>query len=103
DMRARGVCSRGFRVAVAEDGASALAMVEKQEVSLVLLDVMMAGLNGIDVLKRPRERLFESDLPVVMATARDATEDVVEALHLGANDYVTKPLDFAAVLERKST
>jgi len=100
DMLSRRLGSRGFRVAVAEDGASALAMVEKQEFSLVLLDVMMPGLTGIDVLKRLRERFSESDLPVVMATARDATEDVVEALHLGANDYVTKPLDFAVVLAR---
>jgi class 3 adenylate cyclase len=100
DMLSRRLGSRGFQVSVAEDGASALAMVEKQEFSLVLLDVMMPGLTGIDVLKRLRERFSESDLPVVMATARDATEDVVEALHLGANDYVTKPLDFAVVLAR---
>jgi class 3 adenylate cyclase/CheY-like chemotaxis protein len=100
DMLSRRLGSRGFRVSVAEDGESALAMIEKQEFALVLLDVMMPGLTGIDVLKRLRERFSESDLPVVMATARDATEDVVEALHLGANDYVTKPLDFAVVLAR---
>ena len=69
----------------------------------MLLDVMMPGITGIDVLKRLRERFSESDLPVVMATARDASEDVVEALHLGANDYVTKPLDFAVVLARIET
>jgi class 3 adenylate cyclase len=69
----------------------------------VLLDVMMSGLSGIDVLKRVRERSSESDLPVVMATARDATEDLVEALRLGANDYVTKPLDFPVVLARVET
>jgi class 3 adenylate cyclase len=103
DMLSRRLGSRGFQVSVAEDGASALAMIEKQEFSLVLLDVMMPGLTGIDVLKRLRERFSESDLPVVMATARDATEDVVEALHLGANDYVTKPLDFAVVLARIET
>ena len=61
------------------------------------------GLSGIDVLRRLRERFSESDLPVVMATARDTTEDVVEALHLGANDYVTKPLDFPVVLARVET
>ncbi len=55
---------------------------------------------GIDVLKRVRQQASESDLPVIMATARDTTEDVVEALRLGANDYVTKPLDFAVVLAR---
>ncbi|HET9317773.1 MAG TPA: response regulator, partial [Vicinamibacteria bacterium] len=103
DMLSRRLGSRGFQVSVAVDGASALAMIEQQEFSLVLLDVMMPGLTGIDVLKRLRERFSESDLPVVMATARDATEDVVEALHLGANDYVTKPLDFAVVLARIET
>ena len=103
DMLSRRLGSRGFKVAVAEDGASALAMIEKQDFDLVLLDVMMPGLSGIDVLKKLRERWPESDLPVVMATARDATEDVVEALRLGANDYVTKPLDFAVVLARVET
>jgi len=103
DMLSRRLGSRGFKVAVAEDGQSALAMIERQDFDLVLLDVMMPGLTGIDVLKTLRERFSESDLPVVMATARDATEDVVEALHLGANDYVTKPLDFAVVLARIET
>jgi class 3 adenylate cyclase len=103
DMLSRRLGSRGFKVAVAEDGASALAMIERQDFDLVLLDVMMPGLSGIDVLKRLRERWPESDLPVVMATARDATEDVVEALRLGANDYVAKPLDFAVVLARVET
>ena len=103
DMLSRRLGSRGFKVAVADGGAAALEMIEKQDFDLVLLDVMMPGLSGIDVLKRLRERWPESDLPVVMATARDATEDVVEALHLGANDYVTKPLDFAVVLARVET
>jgi class 3 adenylate cyclase len=103
DMLSRRLGSRGFKVEVAEDGASALARIEKQDFDLVLLDVMMPGLSGIDVLTRVRERWPESDLPVVMATARDATEDVVEALRLGANDYVTKPLDFPVVLARVET
>ncbi len=103
DMLSRRLGSRGFRVEVAEDGTSALAMAEARDFDLVLLDVMMPGLSGIDVLKRLRERFSESDLPVVMATARDTTEDVVEALRLGANDYVTKPLDFAVVLARVET
>ena len=60
DMLSRRLGSRGFKVAVAEDGASALAMIEKQDFDLVLLDVMMPGLSGIDVLKRLRERWPES-------------------------------------------
>jgi adenylate cyclase len=103
DMLSRRLGSRGFKVEVAEGGQQALDWLERQDFDLVLLDVMMPGLSGIDVLKRVRERWPESDLPVVMATARDATEDVVEALRLGANDYVTKPLDFAVVLARVET
>lgn len=103
DMLSRRLGSRGFRVEVAEDGKAALELVGRRDFDLVLLDVMMPGLSGIDVLKALRERWPESDLPVVMATARDATEDVVEALRLGANDYVTKPLDFAVVLARVET
>jgi adenylate cyclase len=100
DMLSRRLGSRGFAVEVAEDGERGLALIEQQAFDLVLLDVMMPGLSGIDVLRRVRERWPGSDLPVIMVTARDTTEDVVEALGLGANDYVTKPLDFPVVLAR---
>jgi adenylate cyclase len=103
DMLSRRLGGRGFDVEIAEDGEQALARIEQQAFDLVLLDVMMPGLSGIDVLTRLRERWPESDLPVIMATARDSTEDVVEALRLGANDYVTKPLDFPVVLARIET
>jgi adenylate cyclase len=103
DMLSRRLGSRGYAVELAEDGERALARLEEQTFDLVLLDVMMPGLSGIDVLKHVRERWPESDLPVIMVTARDATEDVVEALQLGANDYVTKPLDFPVVLARVET
>jgi class 3 adenylate cyclase len=103
DMLSRRLGSRGYAVELAEDGERALARLEEQTFDLMLLDVMMPGLSGIDVLKRVRERWPESDLPVIMVTARDTTEDVVEALQLGANDYVTKPLDFPVVLARVET
>ena len=64
---------------------------------------MMPDISGIEVLTRLRRQHSQSDLPVIMATARDASEDVVEALRLGANDYVTKPLDFPVVLARLET
>jgi class 3 adenylate cyclase len=103
DMLSRRLASRGFRVEVAEDGQKALERMAAAAFDLVLLDVMMPGLTGVDVLRWVRQRWSESELPVVMATARDATEDVVEALRLGANDYVTKPIDFAVVLARIET
>jgi adenylate cyclase len=103
DMLSRRLGSRGYAVELAEDGERALARLEQEAFDLVLLDVMMPGLSGIDVLKQVRQRWPESDLPVIMVTARDTAEDVVEALQLGANDYVTKPLDFPVVLARVET
>jgi adenylate cyclase len=103
DMLSRRLGSRGYAVELAEDGERALAWLGDQPFDLVLLDVMMPGLSGIDVLRGVRQRWPESDLPVIMVTARDTAEDVVEALQLGANDYVTKPLDFPVVLARVET
>jgi class 3 adenylate cyclase/CheY-like chemotaxis protein/ribonuclease BN (tRNA processing enzyme) len=100
DMLSRRLQARGYSVATAADGQQALDLVAQREFELILLDVMMPGLSGLDVLRILREQHAASDLPVVMATARDASEDVVAALRLGANDYVTKPLDFPVVMAR---
>jgi len=100
DLLSRRLRKRGFAVLTAEDGQRALEIVETQQVDLVLLDVMMPGLDGLQVLKILRERPATAELPVIMATAKSESEDIVEALELGANDYVTKPLDFPVVLAR---
>jgi class 3 adenylate cyclase len=103
DMLARRLESRGFTVATAEDGQQALEMVAAQEFELILLDVMMPGISGLEVLEVLRRDHAASDLPIIMATAMDQSEDIVTALRLGANDYVTKPLDFPVVLARVQT
>jgi class 3 adenylate cyclase len=103
DMLSRRLQGRGYRISVARDGREALRLLDESRFDAVLLDVMMPDISGIEVLTRLRRRHAQSDLPVIMATARDASEDVVEALRLGANDYVTKPLDFPVVLARLET
>ena len=103
DMLARRLARRGYTVTVAEDGYQALALIEAQQFDVVLLDIMMPGISGLDVLKTLRQRYAVADLPVIMATAKDQSEDIVAALQLGANDYVTKPLDFPVVLARTQT
>jgi adenylate cyclase len=103
DMLSRRLSGRGYTVTIAGEGEAALRMLGAQRFDAVLLDVMMPGITGIEVLRRIRSSSSESDLPVIMVTARDAAEDVVEALRLGANDYVTKPLDFPVVLARLRT
>ncbi len=102
-MLSRRLRGHGFTVALASDGEQALRLLDETPFDLVLLDVVMPGMSGLDVLRDLRARHAAADLPVIMATARDDSKDVVAALRLGANDYVTKPLDFPVVLARVAT
>jgi class 3 adenylate cyclase len=103
DMLSRRLSGKGYRVSVAPDGREALKVMDEVRYDAVLLDVMMPDISGLEVLTRIRHRHSQTDLPVIMATARDTSEEIVEALRLGANDYVTKPLDFPVVLARLET
>jgi len=103
DALARRLRRRGYTVTEAAGGREALDRVAGGDFDLVLLDVMMPDVNGLDVLRDVRRTRSPVDLPVIMATARAAGEDVVRALELGANDYVTKPLDFPVVFARVRT
>jgi diguanylate cyclase (GGDEF)-like protein len=94
---------RGFEVVEADSGLRALELIAGQEFDTVLLDVMMPGIDGIETLKRIRSQKSASALPVIMVTAKSESENVVDALNLGANDYVTKPVDFAVALARVNT
>jgi sigma-B regulation protein RsbU (phosphoserine phosphatase) len=103
DMLSRRLAKRGHTVRVAADGTRALEMIEAEDFDLVLLDIMMPGIDGYEVLERVRERYDSGELPVIMATAKDQSDDIVQALKLGANDYVTKPIDFPVVRARVRT
>jgi two-component system sensor histidine kinase/response regulator len=103
DMLSRRLQRRGYTVLIAEDGRQALDMVDQQQFDLILLDIMMPGISGLEVLKILRERFAPTDLPIIMVTAKDQSEDIAGALYGGANDYVTKPLDFPVVLARIET
>lgn len=87
----------GYRVDVAYDGVEGLKAVENDRPDLVLLDIMLPGLNGLDVCKRIREI---AAMPIIMLTARDDTADKVLGLDLGATDYVTKPFIIEELLAR---
>ena len=94
---------RGFDVVEAECGLTAIELIDKESFDLVLLDVMMPGMDGIETLKRIRSQNSASALPVIMVTAKSESTNIVDALELGANDYVTKPVDFAVALARVNT
>ncbi|HYT95077.1 MAG TPA: response regulator, partial [Gemmataceae bacterium] len=100
---ARRLQRHGYAVTIAESGRQALEMLGERRFDLVLLDIMMPGMNGLEVLKLLRRVDSLIDLPIIMVTAKGESEDVVEGLELGANDYVTKPLDFPVVLARIRT
>jgi len=103
DLLTRRLAKKGFATDAAVDGFKALEWLANNRCDLVLLDIMMTGMSGIEVLEKIRETRDGTELPIIMATAKDTREDIVDALRLGANDYVTKPLDFPVVLARVNT
>jgi phosphoserine phosphatase RsbU/P len=94
---------RGYRVDAAGDGNAALEKIREHSYDLILLDIVMPGLDGMQVLKEVRQHKSRAHLPIIMVTSRDAPHDIVEALREGANDYVTKPIDVEVVLARVGT
>jgi diguanylate cyclase (GGDEF)-like protein len=94
---------QGYSATEAAGGVEALALIEREAFDLVLLDMMMPDLSGLEVLARIRETHAPGLLPVIMVTAKSQSEDVVDALNRGANDYITKPVDFSIALARVVT
>ncbi len=92
---------KGYTVIAVESGPAALeAIANTPSIDLVLLDIMMPGMDGIETLSRIRQTHPSHELPVIMATAKDASRDMVQAFGKGANDYITKPIDFPLALAR---
>ena len=94
----RGLSYEGFAVDTAKSGAEGLTIAREHPSDLVILDVMMPGLGGFEVLQRLRAA--DEHLPVLMLTARDASADQVQGLESGADDYVIKPFTFEVLLAR---
>ena len=92
----------GFHVFSAPDGDNALAILKANKVDLVLLDVMMPGKSGLEVLEEIRTGSNKSihDLPVMMITAKSSTDDIDQALARGANSYIVKPFRGTSIREK---
>ncbi|MGE7918746.1 response regulator transcription factor [Viridibacillus sp. NPDC093762] len=88
----------GYETGIAHTGTDGLILYREQQWDLLLLDIMLPGLNGLDVLKRIRATEFNT--PVIMLTAKGDVEDKVAGLDLGANDYMTKPFEIDELLAR---
>jgi two-component system phosphate regulon response regulator PhoB len=90
----------GFRVSVAEDGVQALESIRREPPDLVLLDLMLPGLDGLELTRRLRREAGTAYLPVVMLTAKKEDVDRIVGLELGADDYVTKPFNMRELVLR---
>ena len=97
-MLQRTLVYEGFDVVTAADGREALSAVSAERPDVIILDWMLPGLNGLDVLEALREE--HDDTPILMLTARDAIEDRVEGLESGADDYLVKPFAPAELVAR---
>ena len=100
DLLNRYFSSRGFQVSEADCGLTALSMINQERFNAVFLDILMPEIDGIEVLKKIRASHTSDYLPVIMVSALNAHRDVKLALDLGANDYVTKPVDLASALTK---
>lgn len=90
----------GFDVMTASDGARALELVGRRQPDLVLMDLMIPGLDGVEVTKRLRANAMTTALPVIMLTAKGQTVDKVLGLSIGADDYIVKPFDTMELVAR---
>ena len=90
----------GYEVVKADNGRDGLEIAENGGIDLILLDIMLPQINGLEVLRRLRKN---SDIPVIMLTARDAVMDKVSGLDAGADDYITKPFAIEELLARIRT
>jgi len=97
DFVSRNLRARGFEVLEASNGLEALAVWEREDPHLLVLDIMMPRMDGLEVCRRVRER---SAVPIIVLTALDAESDKVTALDLGADDYLTKPFGVEELLAR---
>lgn len=103
DMLSRRLQRNGFEAVCAVDGTEALKLIGEEKFDLVLLDIMMPGISGFEVLQTIRRDHEPIRFPVIMVTAMHEADDIVRALDLGANDYITKPIDLKVALARIRT
>jgi diguanylate cyclase (GGDEF)-like protein/PAS domain S-box-containing protein len=103
DMLARRLARKGYVIGLADSARDLLPRVKEDGIDLLLLDIEMPEVSGLDALQSLRESYSPTDLPIIMVTAKNQSDDIVKALEMGANDYLTKPIDFPVALARIST
>lgn len=100
DLLTRRLEESGFDCLAAKDGGEALGLLQKRPFDLVLLDIVLPDINGLALLRKIRETEATANLPVLMVSANDENVQIVEAFNSGADDYITKPINFPVALAR---
>jgi DNA-binding response OmpR family regulator len=93
----------GYNVIAVAGGREALEAIGREPFDLVILDVHMPDMDGLETLQQLRQSYTPIQLPIIMATAKDAAEDIVRAFELGASDFVAKPINFPVLFARIET
>jgi heavy metal response regulator len=94
----KGLLENDFSVDLATDGEEGLRLALRESYDLIILDIMLPGIDGLEILKRLRGMMIQT--PVIFLTARDSENDIVQGFHVGADDYLTKPFSFNELLAR---
>ncbi|MGB6220772.1 response regulator [Haloferula sp.] len=97
------LAEKDYSVTAVASGREALESIEQEPVDLVVLDIHMPDMDGLETLRHLRQRYTAIQLPVIMATANDEDEDVIESFEAGANDFVSKPINFPILFARMET
>src|SRR5690349_12008943 len=97
----RGLEEEGYEISVAMDGLSGYEMARKHQFDLMIMDIMLPGMNGIEICRNLRTHKITT--PILMLTALGSTENIVSGLDSGADDYLVKPFNFAELLARMRT
>src|SRR5207302_11400206 len=94
---------QGYVIGLTDCARELLPRFKQDGIDLVLLDIEMPDVTGLDALQTLRESYSPIELPIIMVTAKNQSDDIVKALDMGANDYLTKPIDFPVALARIGT
>ena len=103
DMLARRLARKGYEICIAGTAHGLVERIKDEGIDLVLLDIEMPEISGLDAVRILRKAYSPAELPIIMVTAKNQSEDIVSALELGANDYLTKPIDFPVAVARIGT
>ena len=94
---------KSYKVTAVSNGLEALDAIDREAFDLVILDIHMPVMDGLETLRRLRGRFSRTELPIIMATSKDEDEDVIGCFEAGASDFVAKPINFPVLFARMET